>query len=112
MAFFNSSSPAYKKAASLNASAYAPATASHGLASMFGSLLGGTTPVYKTVDGQAGRAPSSSSDLLRIFIGTSPSYKTATQSVNTELADDGGDVDEAEYADDACPSPTDTVVLL
>ena len=50
MAFFNASSPAYKKAASLNASAYAPATASNGLASMFGSLLGGTTPVYKTVD--------------------------------------------------------------
>lgn len=112
MAFFNSSSPAYKKAASLNASAYAPATASNGLASMFGSLLGGTTPVYKTVDGQVGRAPSSSSGLLRIFIGTPPSYKMATQSVNTELADDGGDVDEAEYADDACPSPTDTVVLL
>ena len=111
MAFFNSSSPAYKKAASLNASAYAPATASNGLASMLGSLLGGTTPVYKTVDGQVARAPSSSSDLLRIFIGTSPSYKTATQSVNTEFAADD-DGDEAEYADDACPSPTDTVVLL
>ena len=112
MAFFNSSSPAYKKAASLNASAYAPATASNGLASMFGSLLGGTTPVYKTVGGHAGRAPDSSSGLLRIFVGTPPSYKTA-QPVNTELVDDDVcDADEAEYADDACPSPTDTVVLL
>ena len=51
MAFFNSSSPAYKQAASLNAKAYAPSAPSNGLASMFGSLFGGTTPVYKTMVG-------------------------------------------------------------
>ena len=116
MAFFNSSSPAYKQAASLNAKSYAPSAPSNGLASMFGSLFGGTTPVYKTRDGHAAREPSSSG-LLRIFIGTQPSYKTA-QLMTPELADEdlGEAVDavqaEDEDADDACPPPIDTVVLL
>ena len=116
MAFFNSSSPAYKKAASPNATAYAPSAPSNGLASMFGSLLGGTSPSYKTRDGHAAREPSSSG-LLRIFIGTPPSYKTA-QPMTAELVDEefGEAVDavqaEDEDADDACPPPIDTVVLL
>ena len=108
MALFNSSSPAYKTANSPNAVAYAPVAPSSGLAGLFGSLIGGSTPVYKTLDGQAGQAPAaSSSGLLRIFIGTSPSYKTA-QPTDAELADDedGGD------ADDACMLPTDTVIVL
>lgn len=116
MAFFNSSSPVYRKVASRDAAPYTPA-GSNGLASMFGSLLGGTTPVYKTRDGYAAREPSSSG-LLRIFIGTPPSYKTA-QRLTPELVDDdlgevvdGVDNLEAEDADDACPPPIDTVVLL
>jgi hypothetical protein len=115
MAFFNSSSPVYKKIASRDSASYTP-SGSHGLASMFGSLLGGTTPVYKTRDGHAAREPSSSG-LLRIFVGTPPSYKTA-QLMNPELADEdlGEAVDaveaEDEDADDACPPPIDTVVLL
>lgn len=119
MAFFNSSSPVYKNAASLNATQYTP-SGSNGLASMFGSLLGGTTPVYKTREGrQAAREPGSSSGLLRIFIGTPPSYKTA-QPMRRELVDEDlgealdeeVDAVEAEDADDACPPPIDTVVLL
>ena len=115
MAFFNSSSPVYRKVASRDATPYTP-SGSNGLASMFGSLLGGTTPVYKTRDGHAAREPSSSG-LLRIFIGTSPSYKTA-QLMNPELVDeelvDAVDAvqSEADDADDACPPPIDTVVLL
>jgi hypothetical protein len=111
MAFFNSSSPAYKTAASLNAAAYAPSTPSTGIASLFGSLLGGTSPAYKTLDAQAGQAPASSpsSGLMRIFVGSSPSYKTAQPSMSSELVDDGGDDD----ADDAsCLPPIDTVVVL
>jgi len=104
MAFFNSSSPAYKVANAPNASASAP---SSGLASLFGSLIGGTSPAYKTLNGQAAQAPSSSG-FLRIFIGGAPSYKTASRSANLESDDDdGGD------ADDECDSsPTDTVIVL
>jgi hypothetical protein len=103
MAFFNSSSPAYKTAATLNASASAP---SNRLASMFGSLLDGTSPAYKTLDGQAPQAPASSG-LLRIFIGGAPSYKTASFSTNPG-ADDVDDSDD----EDACAPPVDTVVVL
>lgn len=109
MALFNSSSPAYKTASSPNAVAYAPVAPSSGLASLFGSLIGGTTPVYKTLDGQAGQTPvQASSGLLRIFIGSAPSYKTVQPAVSDEL-DDGSDADDA---DDACPPPTDTVIVL
>ena len=104
MAFFNSSSPAYKTAMSPNASASAP---SSGLASLFGSLIGGTSPAYKTLGAQAAQAPASSG-LLRIFIGGGPSYKTASQSMNPDF-DDG----DAGDADDECDSsPTDTVIVL
>lgn len=116
MAFFNSSSPVYKKIASRDAASYTP-SGSNGLASMFGSLLGGSTPVYKTRDGHAAREPSSSG-LLRIFIGTPPSYKTAQPMVRELIDEDLGEAVEdleaveAEDADDACPPPIDTVVLL
>ena len=103
MAFFNSSSPPYKTAMSPNASASAP---SSGLASLFGSLIGGTSPAYKTFAGQVAQAPASSG-LLRIFIGNAPSYKTASQSAN--LDSDDGDVGDPE---DACAPPTDTIVVL
>jgi len=117
MAFFNSSSPVYKKVASRDSTPYTH-SGSNGFASMFGSLLGGTAPVYKTRDGHAAREPSSSG-LLRIFIGTPPSYKTA-QPMTRELVDeedlgeavDSVDAIEAEDADDECPPPIDTVVLL
>lgn len=108
MALFNSSSPAYKTAASPNAVAYAPVAPSSGLAGLFGSLIG-TTPVYKTLDGQAGQTPAqASSGLLRIFIGSAPSYKTAQPAVSDEL----GDGSDADDADDACSPPTDTVIVL
>ena len=106
MALFNFSSPAYKTATSPNAVAYAPVAPSSGLAGLFGSLLGGTKPVYKTLDGQAGQAPAApSSGLMRIFVGTVPTYKTA------QLAADADAVDNDD-ADDACDVPTDTIVVL
>lgn len=107
MALFNSSSPAYKTATSPNAVAYAPVAPSSGLAGFLGSLLGGSTPAYKTLDGQAGQAPAApSSGLMRIFVGTDPTYKTA------QLAADADDVDNDDNADDACDVPTDTIVVL
>ncbi len=106
MALFNSSSPVYKTSASPNTGVYAPTAPSSGLASMFGSLIGGTKPVYKTLDGQAGQAPTSSG-LLQIFVGNGPSYKTAPQA--TDLDTDDGDAGDA---DDTCSPPTDTVVVL
>jgi hypothetical protein len=108
MAFFNSSSPAYKTAASPNAAVPAPSSG----ASLFGSLIGGSTPVYKTLDGQAGQAPASSG-MLRIFVGSAPSYKTAPPATNTDLADsDGGVADDTDDGSASCPLPTDTVVVL
>ena len=106
MPLFNSSSPLYKTAASPTAGVYAPTAPSSRLASMFGSLIGGSAPVYKTLDGQAGQAPASSG-LFQIFVGNGPSYKTAPQT--TELDTDDGDAGDA---DDTCPPPTDTVVVL
>ena len=107
MAFFNSSSPAYKTANAPNVAASAPSSN----ASLFGSLIGGSTPVYKTLDGQAGQAPASSG-LLQIFVGSAPSYKTAPQAANTDLADADGDAADDTDGSASCPLPTDTVVVL
>jgi len=107
MAFFNSSSPVYKTATAPNAIASAPSSG----ASLLGSLIGGSTPVYKTLDGQTGQAPASSG-MLQIFVGSAPSYKTAPQT-NTDVADsDGGDADDTDDGSASCPLPTDTVVVL
>lgn len=110
MAFFNTISPSYKQASSPNAKMYAPSAQSSGLASVFGSLFGDTTPVYKTRDGQAGRAPASSG-LMRIFVGTPPSYRTV-ESAGASLTDEEPAVEEVENAEDASAPPTDTIVLL
>ena len=107
MAFFNSTSPAYKTAAAQNASASAP---SSGLASLFGSLIGGTSPTYKTLAGQ-GAQPPASSGLLQIFVGGAPSYKTASQTTNLD-SDDGDSGDADDECDSSCPLPTDTVIVL
>ncbi len=107
MAFFNCTFPAYKTAAAPNVSASAP---SSGLASMFGSLIGGTSPTYKTLDGQGAQAPASSG-LLQIFIGGAPSYKTASQATTLD-SDDGDTGDADDGCDSSCPPPTDTVILL
>ena len=107
MAFFNSSSPAYKTAMSPNASASAP---SSGLASLFGSLIGGTSPTYKTLAGQGAQAPASSG-LLQIFVGGAPSYKTVSQTTNLD-SDDGESGDADDVCDSSCLPPTDTVIVL
>ena len=72
MEFFTRVSPSYKSVAKSQASTRAAATS--GLSSLFGSLLGGATPAYKTVDGQRARAPTSSS--FWSMFSASPSYKT------------------------------------
>ena len=115
MAFFNSSSPAYKKAASPNATAYAP-SASSSLANILGSLLGGSTPAYKRLGDQAPR-DEPSTGLLRILIGSQPSYRTASPMSQEFTDEDLADAEMAEIGDDAdtdevCPPPIDTVVLL
>lgn len=107
MAFFNSTSPAYKTTTAANASASAP---SSGLASLFGSLIGGTSPTYKTLAGQGAQAPASSG-LLQIFVGGAPSYKTASQTT-TQDSDDGDSGDADDECDSSCLPPTDTVIVL
>ena len=47
------------------------------------------------------------------FVGSAPSYKTAPQTANTDVADsDGGDADDTDDGSASCPLPTDTVVVL
>ncbi|MFT3695818.1 MAG: hypothetical protein QM831_21965 [Kofleriaceae bacterium] len=110
-----SNSPAYKTASSPGAAA----PVASGLASMFGSLIGGNTPTYKTTGEQPRQAPASSPGLLRIIIGSPPSYKTAP--MVTEELDDGSDADDCGNVDDADDeadvadndaAPTNTVIVL
>src|SRR5215216_6523420 len=85
MDFFTRNSPVYKRAAS-RVPTLAQAAPS-GLMSLFGSLLGRSTPIYKTVDGHVAQAPASSG-LLSMFTVT-PSYKTAPSvaQADTEMTD-------------------------
>ena len=116
MDFFTRITPVYKSAAN-RVQALRQQAAPNGLMSLFGSLLGRSTPVYKTVDGQIAQQPASSG-LLSMFTVT-PSYKkapTAAQA-DTELADqvvaalaqaealDSGD-------DDVCDVGPDRIVVL
>jgi hypothetical protein len=59
MDFFTRITPVYKKAAS-RVQTLSQQAAPSGLMSFFGSLLGRSTPSYKTVDGHIAQAPASS----------------------------------------------------
>lgn len=100
------STPAYKTLAS-SGSAYAP-TRPTGLVSLLGTWLG-VKPAYKTLEGELARARPSSG-LLQILVGRPPSYKTAP-AASPELPDEPGPEDD-DVDDDACASPTDTVIVL
>src|SRR5512143_4369803 len=86
MDFFTRIAPAYKNAAN-RVQALSQQTAPSGLMGFLGSLLGRSTPAYKTVDGHIMQAPTSSG-FLSMFAVT-PSYKTApiAAQADTELAD-------------------------
>ena len=73
MDFFTRITPVYKKAASRVQTLTQAAPS--GLMGFLGSLLGRSTPAYKTVDGHIAQAPASSG-FLSMFAVT-PSYKTA-----------------------------------
>lgn len=101
MDFFSRINPAYKSVANqLQASPHPAATS--GLSGLFGSLLGRTTPAYKTVDGGAYAYAPASSGFWSMF-SASPSYKTAPA-----VSADDASVDECD-ADDIGP---DQVVVL
>lgn len=104
MDFFSRINPAYKSVANQMQASPQP-VASSGLSGLFGSLLGRTTPAYKTVDGGAYAYAPASSGFWSMF-SASPSYKTAPAA----LADDAGasGVDACD-ADDVGP---DQVVVL
>ena len=74
MEFFTRNTPTYKSAASKTKALAQPAKQSW-FSTLFGSLFGGSTPVYRTVDGRSVSA-SSSSGFLSIFSST-PTYKIA-----------------------------------
>jgi hypothetical protein len=86
MDFFTRITPVYKSAASRKPT-LAKQAAPSGLTGLLGSLLGRSTPIYKTVDGHIAQTPASSG-FLSMFAVT-PSYKTApvAAQADTELAD-------------------------
>src|SRR5689334_17372774 len=86
MDFFTRITPAYKTAAN-RVQTLSQQAAPSGLLGLLGSLMGRSTPSYKTVDGHIAQAPASSG-FLSMFVVT-PSYKTAPSvaQADTELAD-------------------------
>ena len=104
MDFFNRTTPVYKRA---NASKVASAqpVAPNKLSGLFGSLLGRTTPAYKTVDGGAYAYAPASSGFWSMF-SASPSYKTAPAAIADDAGPSGVDACDA---DDVGP---DQVVVL
>lgn len=105
MDFFRPISPAYKTAEQLSQVTMVNApTLSSSLTGMFGSVFGGSTPAYKTVNGLPVQAQAAAG-LWSIFGVTSPVYKTAPLASDVPLDED----DEA--ADECDPGPDKIVVL-
>src|SRR6187551_1390766 len=116
MDFFTRNTPVYKSAAN-RVQALSQQAAPSGLMSLLGSLMGRSTPAYKTVDGHIAQAPASSG-FLSMFAVT-PSYKTApiAAQADTELADQVvAALVEAEAMDPnddgACAAGPDQIVVL
>lgn len=117
MDFFTRNTPVYKSAAS-RMPTLAQQAAPSGLLSLLGSLLGRSTPVYKTVDGHIAQAPASSG-FLSMFAVT-PSYKTAPSvaQADTEMTEadvvaalvEAGALDQDDDA--ACDVGPDQIVVL
>lgn len=119
MDFFTRNTPVYKSAGN-RMQMRSRMAASSGLKGLLGSLLGASTPIYKTDDGHIAKAPASSG-LLSMFAMT-PSYKTAPNvaQVDTEVAETdmvAALVMEAETLDlgvddGACAAGPDQIVVL
>ena len=119
MDFFTRNTPGYRSANSrmqMRSQMAAPS----GLMGLLGSLMGRSTPIYKSVDGHIAQAPASSG-FLSMFAVT-PSYKTAPRvpQVQTELAEtdvvaalvvDGQALDLG-VDDGACEAGPDQIVVL
>jgi hypothetical protein len=115
MDFFTRITPVYKSAASRKPT-LAKQAAPSGLTGLLGSLLGRSTPIYKTVDGHIAQTPASSG-FLSMFAVT-PSYKTAPSvaQADTELTDQvvaaAVEAEALDQDDDAaCVGPDQIVVL-
>jgi hypothetical protein len=113
MDFFTRITPAYKSAENrmqMRSQFAAPS----GLMGLLGSLMGRSTPIYKTADGHIAQAPASSG-FLSMFAVT-PSYKTAPRvaEVDTELAETDVVVAQLDLGidDGACAAGPDQIVLL
>lgn len=116
MDFFTRITPVYKKATS-RVQTLSQQAAPSGLTGFLGSLLGRSTPAYKTADGHIAQAPASSG-FLSLFAVT-PSYKKAptVAQTDTELADQVvAALVEAEAMDPsddgACAAGLDQIVVL
>ena len=118
MDFFTRNTPVYKSAAG-RVQTLSQQAAPSGLMSLLGSLLGRSTPAYKTVDGHIAQSPASSG-FLSMFAVT-PSYKTAptVAQVDSDFAEaeELAALVEAEAAelgvdDGLCVAGADQLVLL
>ena len=116
MDFFTRNTPAYKSAAS-RVQTLSQQAAPSGLMSFLGSLLGRSTPAYKTVDGHIMQAPASSG-FLSMFAVT-PSYKTAptVAQADNDLAQTDVvaaliEVESDQGIDGACDVGPDQIVVL
>jgi hypothetical protein len=105
--------PAYKSATSRMPTLLQHA-APNGLTALLGSLLGRSTPIYKTVDGHIAQTPASPG-FLSMFAVT-PSYKTAPRvpAAETELAETDVVVARLDLGidDGACAAGPDQIVVL
>jgi len=116
MDFFNRTTPVYKRANASKVANTQP-TAPNGLTSLFGSLFGSASPIYKTVDGQGVKAPTPSG-FWSLFTAAAPSYKTAPAmsiglSEDIDAIDVAG-IDETALGPDAgtCMHISEEIVVL
>ena len=115
MDFFTRINPVYKKATG-RVQTRSQQAAPSGLTGFLGSLLGRSTPAYKTADGQVVQTPALSG-FLSMFAVT-PSYKKAptVAQADTELADDVvaaiAQAEALDQEDAACDVGPDQIVVL
>jgi hypothetical protein len=113
MDFFTRTTPVYKSAEN-RMQMRSQLTAPSGLMGFLGSLMGRSTPIYKTVDGHIAQAPASSG-LLSMFTVT-PSYKTVPRvaEVDTELPETDVVVAQLDLGidDGVCVAGPDQIVVL
>lgn len=100
--FYRNASPSYKGAQ------IQPQARNGLLSGLFGGLLGGGTPSYKTVDARGVLTPTPSRSSWLPFVTPTPSYKTAPTALedSIDLSDESQDGD----AESGC-GVTQVVVL-